>query len=229
MEKPLLPEAANAYRGQQGEAYLTQRQGAVNDHVQGLRASLFRDLGSDQRVILDFGCGTGATLRQLDAVRRIGIEIGDAACVMARAAGIEVHNSLGELDSGSVDVAISFHAIEHVDNPLSILRELGRVVKPGGYLRLIVPGENPLDPRQRAWFPNNDKHLYTWTPLLFGNLAEAAGLEDIKTSIAPMPTGSRLVHLLRPISPLSRWAHRRVATRQNSFNVILNARVQDNR
>ncbi len=223
-----MPEVLTNYRGDAGIQYLQQRSGAVSEHVQGLRASLFRDLADRQHTILDFGCGTGATLSRLDAAKHIGIEIGEAASLIAQSAGIEVYKTLQELASASVDTAISFHAIEHVENPLSILQELARVVKPGGKLRLVVPGENPHDPRQALWFPNNDRHLYTWTPLLFGNLAEAAGLESIETRIAPMVTRSRLVRLLRPLPPLSSWAHHRVATRQNSFNVTLNARVKSN-
>lgn len=213
------------YKGKKGDAYLSQRSGALNQHVQHLRASLFHDLEGCNKILLDFGCGTGALLAQLNAAQRLGIEIGEAAANNARALGINVYASLAELKSDLVDTAISFHAIEHVDNPLSVLKELARVTKPGHPVRLVVPGESPLDPRQSSWFPNRDKHLYTWTPLLFGNLAEAAGFIDIRTSISPMPTGSRLVKILRPFPPLSRWAHHRVARRQNSYNVILNAKA----
>ena len=92
-------------------------------------------------------------------------------------------------------------------------------------MRLIVPGENPRDRRQAEWYPNRDMHLFTWTPLLLGNLAQVAGLSNIRTRIEPMPTGSRMVRLLRPAPPLARLAHRRIANRLNSWNVILDCRA----
>ena len=211
------------YQGTKGEAYLAQRRGALSDHVQNLRASLFQDLGSPERTILDFGCGAGGVISRIAAARRLGIEIGEAAAAEARAKGVEVHPDLADVPDDSVDVAISFHALEHVERPMDMLREIGRVVKPSGLIRLIVPGELATEPGQRSWRPNRDLHLYTWTPLLFGNLAHICGYREIRTELAPMPTGSRMVRALAPVPPLARAAHWRIGRRQNALNVILNA------
>jgi ubiquinone/menaquinone biosynthesis C-methylase UbiE len=219
--------AAANYTAQSSESYLAQREGAVSDHVQSMRAFLFADIAQPGMRVLDFGCGTGGILERLDCSARIGIEIGEAAAQIARDKGIEVHSSLADVPDNSVDAAISFHAVEHVEAPAEILRALARVAKPGAPLRLIVPGENPHDARQAHWRPNRDLHLFTWTPLLFGNLAQVAGLCDIRTRIEPMPTGSRLVRYLAPVPPLARLAHHRIATRLNSWNVILDCRAPD--
>lgn len=217
--------AAANYRSSAGKDYLAQRAGATSDHVQTLRASLFAGLSESSDVVLDFGCGTGGVLSRIAAGRRIGVEIGSEAAAAARARGIEIVADLAELGTNSVDVAISFHAIEHVERPADVLRELARVVKPGKRLRLIVPGENPRDPRQSAWSENADMHLFTWTPLIFGNLAWVAGFTDIATSVAPMPTGSRLVRWLALLPALSRSMHARIADRLNAWNIILDARA----
>lgn len=214
---------SDRYTGEDGRRYLEQRRAAQSEHVQGLRASIFHDLAGRDLVILDFGCGTGGVLKRMAAARRIGVEVGEAAAETARAEGIETVAALDELPEASVDVAISFHALEHVDAPLDILQRLGRVVKPGGRLRLVVPCEVPLPHAQRFWVPNPERHLYTWTPLLFGNLAERAGLESIVSRIAPMPTRSRLVRGLRFLPPLARLAHLLLSIRRNSLNVILDA------
>ena len=183
------------YSGDAGDAYLDQRQGAASDHNQGLRASLFADLGGEQTTILDFGCGTGGVVSRIAAARRIGVEIGEAAANVASERGIDVHRSLETVAGHSVDVAISFHALEHVERPADILRELVRVVRPGGRVRLIVPAELATETIEETWRPNEDMHLYTWTPLLFGNLAQHCGLTDIRAHVAPMPTRSRAVRL----------------------------------
>jgi 2-polyprenyl-3-methyl-5-hydroxy-6-metoxy-1,4-benzoquinol methylase len=213
------------YRGEGGEAYLEQRKSSLTDRVQSLRASLFTDLGDPSATILDFGCGSGGILSRLAAKRRIGVEIGDAAASLARASGVEVHASLREIASASVDVAISFHALEHVDAPVEILSELRRVVRPEGRVRIVVPGELALVPAQRAFRPNRDKHLYTWTPLLLGNLAERAGYRDIEARVVPMPTGNRVVRWLTAATPpLGRLLHHAQSVRNNALNVVLDAR-----
>lgn len=223
MENTINPGAH--YRDKAGKNYLEQRSGAASDHVQSLRAALFSDLIEPSLTVLDFGCGTGGVLARLSPGGRIGVEIGSEAAEIARARGIDVVSTLDELDNSSVDLAISFHAIEHTENPFAILREILRVVRPGKKVRLIVPGENPRDPRQSSWHPNRDMHLYTWTPLIFGNLASAAGFVDIKSRIAPMPTRSRMVSWAAPIPLFARLAHAHVANRLNSWNVILDART----
>lgn len=212
------------YTGKEGLTYLRRRTSSLGEHVQSLRASVFQDLAGDDLVILDFGCGTGGILKRLRAARRIGVEIGEGAAEAACAQGISVVQSLEELPDASVDVAVSFHAIEHVDAPLEVLRQIGRVVKQGGRIRLVVPSELPLRSVQRSWSLNGERHLFTWTPLLFGNLATRAGLSAISARLAPMPTGSRVVRALGIVPPLSRLAHFLLSLRRNSLNVILDAR-----
>lgn len=211
------------YRGVDGEQYIRQRKGAISDHVQSLRASLFKDIMSDDVVVMDFGCGTGGVIKRLRALRRVGVEVGTEAADLARSEGIEVFASLENLPDNSVDVGISFHAIEHVDNPLAVLEGIGRVVKPGGRVRLVVPCETPLLRKERSWQPNSDRHLFTWTPLLFGNLAESAGLQNINARIEPMPTASRLLLGLAFLPPVARFMHLVLSLRRNSLNVVLDA------
>jgi SAM-dependent methyltransferase len=209
------------YSGVGGKIYLDQRSGAVNEHNQSLRASLFRDLGGPKISILDFGCGTGAVVQRLDAALRCGVEVNEAAGAIAEAGGVKIYTSLEELPDRSIDVVISFHAIEHVDNPLLILRQIRRVLRPGGRTRLVVPCESAVLKAQRTWRPNSDRHLYTWTPLVFGNLAERAGFESIVCRIAPMPTNSRAVRALKIVPPAASFLHYVLAVRRNSLNVIL--------
>lgn len=219
--------ADQMYRSVEGQAYLAQRKGAASDAVQDRRASLYRGLTGPDDVVLDFGCGTGGVLSRVPAARRIGVELGREAGKLARDRGLEVFESLDAIADNSVDCAISFHAIEHTENPAAILRSIVRVVKPGHRVRLIVPGENPRDPRQASWFENRDMHLYTWTPLIFGNLAKIAGFVAIHAQIAPMPTASRLVRALSFAPPLAARAHARAADRMNAWNVILDASVPE--
>lgn len=211
------------YRGILGEAYLAQRSGAAGDRVQALRATLFSDLATPGGRILDFGCGGGGIIQRLSAAYRVGIEVNDAAARIARSQGIEVFDSLDQIPDMSVDVAISFHAIEHVDYPLDILRGIGRVVRPGGRIRLVVPCETPWTHDHRSWQENTYRHLHTWTPLIFGNLAQRAGYSNIRVRLEPMPTRSRVVRLASLLPPLGRLVSLLRSFSQNRLNVILDA------
>lgn len=213
------------YTGESGKKYLEQRTGAQSEYTQSLRSTLFRDLGSESSVVLDFGCGTGGVLQRLQAKRRIGIEVSASTAEVAKAAGIFVCSDLAHIPDQSVDVAISFHAIEHVDDPLHILRELRRVLRVGGRARLVVPCEVPVSRLQRSWQPNSDRHLYTWTPLLFGNLAHRAGYSEIRSRVEPMVTRSRLVRAARILPPLGNIVRGFLGVRRNALNVILDARA----
>jgi SAM-dependent methyltransferase len=124
--------------------------------------------------IVDFGCGGGALLEVLPAARKIGIEPNAAAAALAVSRGIHVVPMSDDLDDDSVDLAISNHALEHVLHPVAELQQLRRILKVGAHLVIIVPVDDwRAQDNGRANDPNH--HLYTWTPLLLGNLLSAAG------------------------------------------------------
>lgn len=213
------------YSGKDGTDYLMQRETSQAESVQKLRATLFRDVGGPALRIVDFGCGTGGILGSLPASERVGVEIGTEAAKIAQKRGLRIVPSLHLLGDGQFDVAISFHAIEHVDSPLEVLQGLRRVVRPGGCVKLVVPAELPFNSVHRAWRENYDRHLFTWTPLTFGNLAYRAGFRAFSVSIEPMPTNSRVVRYLRFVPLLSRAYHWLISMRRNNFNVVFEGKV----
>jgi SAM-dependent methyltransferase len=196
------------------DAYFSQRASARSEYNQGLRASLFADLRGD--TILDFGCGDGALISRLQATKKIGVEIGELAVKEATARGVEVYRSIADVPAASIDVGISFHALEHVDDDVATMEGMFRALRPGGRVRIIVPGELPIRD-QRGWHQNPYKHLRTWTPLSLGNLAERTGFIHIRTRFEPPPSSSRGARLIGKAYRLY------IALRDNSFNVVLDA------
>jgi SAM-dependent methyltransferase len=162
------------YGGERGAEYLDyqRRFGEL-----GARLNLFKFESHVDRddVVVDFGCGIGALLEQLRAASRIGVEASEPARREAQAKGLQVVASTGELDSDSADVVISNHALEHTLAPLEELRDLRRVLRPGGKVVLWLPVDDWRSQRHPRADPNH--HLYTWTPLLLANLLEEAGFE----------------------------------------------------
>ena len=76
-------------------------------------------------------------------------------------------SSLREVETASVDVIISNHALEHCREPFGELVEMRRVLRPNGQVVLILPLD---DWRRSRNFRVNDinHHLFAWTPLLIG-------------------------------------------------------------
>jgi 2-polyprenyl-3-methyl-5-hydroxy-6-metoxy-1,4-benzoquinol methylase len=99
--------------------------------------------------VVDVGCGNGTNLlaaRQL-GWDVLGIEIDDQAVVAARAAGIAVeHGDYRKLNDypGVFDCLICSHVIEHVHQPLEMLRALARALKPGGSAMISLPNADSI-------------------------------------------------------------------------------------
>jgi ubiquinone/menaquinone biosynthesis C-methylase UbiE len=115
--------------------------------------------------ILELGCGE--TKKRADA---IGVDALDFSCVDIVG---DVFDVLQGIPSGSVDEVYSSHFVEHLDDVGVFFGELGRVMKPGGTVEIIVPHfSNPYfysDPTHRRFFG-----LYT-----FGYLAERSPFSRI--------------------------------------------------
>jgi SAM-dependent methyltransferase len=99
--------------------------------------------------ILDAGCGSGRTLEELvDYGTVAGLELNSDAAEMARGRGLgEVH--VGRLEElpwppESFDLITCLDVIEHVPDDLAALRELRRVIAPGGWLLATVPAYQAL-------------------------------------------------------------------------------------
>jgi SAM-dependent methyltransferase len=138
---------------------------------------------SKNDVVLDFGCGGGYILRNLECKERFGIEINPFAIDDAKKNDIKVYKAIEDLPKSLMfDVIISNHALEHVENPYIILEKLRQRLRKGGKMICVVPID---DWRVQKRFIKDDinQHLYTWNPLLLGNLFTKAGYKVIQTNI----------------------------------------------
>jgi len=101
------------------------------------------ELAADPR-ILDAGCGSGRNMVDLAGVGTVtGLELADASVAKARSRGVGevVQGTLDALpfEAASFDLAVSLDVIEHLEDDRGALRELRRVVRPGGLLLVTVP------------------------------------------------------------------------------------------
>jgi len=94
--------------------------------------------------ILDVGCGTGANLLMLSEYGDAeGVDISEDALAFCRERGLDkVRLGAGEqlpYDDGTFDLVTAFDVVEHMDDDLAGLREMRRVLRPGGRALLFVP------------------------------------------------------------------------------------------
>ncbi len=96
--------------------------------------------------LLDVGCGSGQYLdlmRALGWARVEGVDIGERGVTIAREQlGLEAHH--GELidvafPDASFDAVSLSHTLEHVADPVALLAEVRRVLRPGGRVAIRVP------------------------------------------------------------------------------------------
>lgn len=102
--------------------------------------------GADRPVrLLDFGCGTGAFLADLDrfgSVRAVDADPSAVSFCHARGRTEVEQVPAGAplpFEDGAFDVVTTLDVIEHVDDDVGALRELHRVLRPGGLLLVAVP------------------------------------------------------------------------------------------
>ncbi|HUQ88858.1 MAG TPA: methyltransferase domain-containing protein [Vicinamibacterales bacterium] len=127
--------------------------------------------------ILDCGCGTGSNLEMLRPYgTAAGFDLTRIGAEFARAHGHRVvQASIGEIPfaSGSIDLATSFDVFQVLpeDVEQSAIREMARVLKPGGWLLLHVAALQMLHGKHSVL--SEEKRRYT--PSRLRALVESAG------------------------------------------------------
>jgi SAM-dependent methyltransferase len=123
-----------------------------NDQYPGY-AALMPVSGQDGKVVLDYGCGPGNDLVGFAVYSRparlIGMDLSPSSLAQAEER-LRLHGFPAEivqlqegestlpLADASVDYIHSSGVLHHIPDPLAVLREFHRVLKPGGEARIMV-------------------------------------------------------------------------------------------
>lgn len=125
----------------------------VSEHYRRKRAALVRDLLPVGGRVLDVGCGTGNLAAGLisDGYRVAGIDLSPAMVLTARKRGV-VNTAVAGASrlpfaDHSFDLALTVATLHHLETERRVaetIAEMGRVVRPGGFV--VLWDHNPSNP-----------------------------------------------------------------------------------
>jgi SAM-dependent methyltransferase len=144
---------------------------------EGRRALAGFALGSRAVTVLDLGCGAGDSYRAFSAgrddVRWVGLDIMDSQEVRLRPRrrlpfcafdGVRI-----PLRDSVVDIVYSRQVFEHVRHPQALIKEVHRVLRPGG---VFVGSTSHLE-------PFHSRSYWNYTPYGFCVLLSDAGFQSV--------------------------------------------------
>ena len=119
------------------------------------------------KVTLDIGCSDGLYLQYLSA-GSVGIEQSEKLVNLARRKGLnvihdEALSALQRQHDAAYEAVLFSHVMEHLDRPLDALREIHRVLIPGGTLVLGLPTEKNIFRSIFRFDYFDGTHIYSFT------------------------------------------------------------------
>ena len=136
-------------------------------------SEISRYCGPDSGRLLEIGCGDGDFLVTAQAAgwRVTGVDYSAAACEKARQRLKNGEVFCGELQSTRLeaeqfDLCVISDVIEHVRSPMDFLREIHRLLKPGGALFIATPSIDSWSARlmRQKWMEFKAEHLTYFGP-----------------------------------------------------------------
>ena len=145
---------------------------------------------------LDIGCGDGRYLRSVQLIANLsrsniyGLELNpevvNELCDEGFGVFCEKVETCNEILNNSISLATMFHVIEHVDNPVAVVKKISGWLVPGGVLAIETPNLDSMDAKlfkDKYWggyhFP---RHWHLFDEKTLSNLLRREGIEPILIS-----------------------------------------------
>lgn len=146
-------------------------------------------LGTESK-LLDFGAGPGHILRsvaaQLPNVSINCIEADATASKYLKSLNFNVFNDLSESTVGGYDAVLLIEVIEHVNDPVDLLRKLKSRLSPSGKIFATTGIGETRSGSRNTHIYDTPEHVHFWTENSFDVCCSKAGLAYTP---APAPAG----------------------------------------
>jgi ubiquinone/menaquinone biosynthesis C-methylase UbiE len=176
------------------------------------------------KALLEVGCGTGLILHRTARFARqaFGIDLSGGMLMKAQQRGLRVAQASATalpLPTASIDVAYSFKVLAHIPDITGALREMARVVRPGGWVLAEFYNARSLRRLVKAMKPpsavsetTHDEHVFT----RYDSPAQIRGylppeLDWVATRGIRVVTPVAKVLELPVVGAAVRWAEHRLA------------------
>jgi SAM-dependent methyltransferase len=168
-----------------------------NSHYAGYVCRQLSALGGAGR-LLDFGCGWGSVLNAANEAGWLatGIEVDERKVAFCNEQGLTaVHGDLlaQPFAAGTFDAAIAEQVFEHLYSPVEYMRELHRVLKPGGLLYVAVPnfGGVAAKLRRAEWeYVHPASHVRYFDRRSLADLAERCSFDVLQPTYVSRRAGT---------------------------------------
>jgi demethylmenaquinone methyltransferase/2-methoxy-6-polyprenyl-1,4-benzoquinol methylase len=144
--------------------------------------------------LLEVGCGRGWLTQRMQELcpATYGIDVNPKSIAHAVTGNLTTMDAVDlRFDDEQFDHVYSFHAIEHIVDADVALREMHRVLIPGGRVLLVYPAEpiRGLYAMPGAWigfgnpFLARELHVHKFTPSKVRRLGEQCGLTHVESAL----------------------------------------------
>lgn len=197
--------------------YVEEREGRVLTFQRNLKP--FEKLiaqNSQTRKLLDVGCHIGVMveLAKEHGWDAWGVEPSKWAAEQAQARGLNVINQTlagANLPDNAFDIVTMWDVIEHLTDPANELRNVHRVLKPGGIFAIHTIDIESLFAQLmgKRWPWLMEMHLYYFSPRTLGKMLDQNGFRVVSSS--PQGRYLRLGYLTTRIEPYNKFVARAIA------------------
>lgn len=159
---------------------------------------LLEDMAGVRGRVLDVGCGAGSVAKAVKCERPdldvLGCDVSQSALAVAGspAGGVDFRLATAErlpFGDGELDFVWIFDVLEHVVDPEVVLREVARVLKPGGGFHIVLPLEGQPRTLYRLlgcgtrWTAKvrHGGHIQVFSADRFRAMASSCGLRVVRT------------------------------------------------
>jgi|FLYN01.1.fsa_nt_gi 2-polyprenyl-3-methyl-5-hydroxy-6-metoxy-1,4-benzoquinol methylase len=170
-------------------AALVRRYAPVEESEAPLRPSDTN--GASKRRLLELGCGLGHLLGLLqDDFHCVGIDLIDYSIEQTKinAPKAEAYqmsaDDLSAFESESFSVVVALHLVEHLPSPADTIRQVSRILQPGGLWLFATPHPNyslrRFKDRENDAIGKDKTHINVHPPEVWRAWCEQAGFQMVK-------------------------------------------------